>query len=206
MKMRLFCIILCLGCIFCGCSQTTEQETENAANEKEYVMPYVFSEEEQHLLELFSLENEAGVLTFSPPEKAKWVTVQIHELDENGLWKQVHRGGCSLEKQMGEEYTMAFRKDTVFGIKYRLEGGNFDFQSETMLSEESISWQSMMMLEKGQKIEIGKEIPVAMMLYAEDGTKKGIYGTETYFTPEELQNLSLAQAMTLRFDDVYPSE
>ena len=50
------------------------------------------------------------------------------------------------------------------------------------------------------KIELGKEIPVSVLVY-DNGNSMRSYTTEDYFEPEKFKDMDLVQAVTLEFSD-----
>ena len=55
-------------------------------------------------------------------------------------------------------------------------------------------------MKEAQKIELGKEIPVSVLVY-DNGNSMRSYTTEDYFEPEKFKYMDLVQAVTLEFSD-----
>lgn len=55
-------------------------------------------------------------------------------------------------------------------------------------------------MKEAQKIELGKEIPVSVLVY-DNGNSMRSYTTEDYFEPEKFKDMDLVQAVTSEFLD-----
>ena len=72
-------------------------------------------------------------------------------------------------------------------------------QNEIILDAETMA-STKGFLQEFQKIEINKEIPVALMVY-DSGTSMRSYSLKDYFDPSKFDGMDLVQVVTLTFAD-----
>lgn len=70
-----------------------------------------------------------------------------------------------------------------------------------ILQEEDIVAFTRTFLSRREKIVLNREIPVALLVYDQEGSMSG-HALKDYFAPEtEFEGMSLVQAVTLTFSD-----
>lgn len=78
--------------------------------------------------------------------------------------------------------------------------GQGAFSTHSVDENEEYVAEGKAFLKEAQKIELGKEIPVAILVY-DNGNSMNSYTTEDYFEPEKLKDMDLVEAVTLEFSD-----
>ena len=153
---------------------------------KEGISPYELSENGKYILQSFGMEDNSQIITFHAPEKAITLNVNVYKLENAGGWENIVGGGISI----GTE-----RKPTEGLI------GTFTMQlKENYAIDLEIKASTKSFLQDFQKIELNKEIPVAIMVY-DSGTTMRSYSLKDYFEPSKFEGMDLAQVVTLTFSD-----
>ncbi len=201
------CGLLLLGLTGCARSQDGL-----ALLNKDGIAPYELSEEDRLLLQSFGISDQnAQIIAFRAPEDAITVNFNIYVLAD-GEWAWADGGGVSMDP--GED--SAAGMEGIFTM-LRQEDGSIDFHisdSGSLASYESslVSWhpedypaQSWTWLQEFQESELNTEIPVAILSCTDENALSSCR-LEEYFTPEQIENPDLVQAVTLEFTDKNPGE
>src|SRR5690606_31936681 len=93
--------------------------------------------------------------------------------------------------QLKENYAIDFNINASGRASYKTDEIVLD--TETMASTKGF-------LQKFQKIELNKEMPVAIMVY-DSGTSMRSYSLQDYFDPSKFEGMDLVQVVTLTFTD-----
>lgn len=102
-------------------------------------------------------------------------------------------------EQMTGKFTMQLKENFAIDFNINLTD-RFSYQTEeiTLLTEPTSSTKSF--LQEFQKIELNKEIPVALMVY-DSSTAMGSYSLQDYFEPSKFKTVDFVQVVTLTFTD-----
>lgn len=170
------------------------------------IAPYVLTDREKYLLQSFDLGNDWQIVGFKAPQKVITLKVNIYHLDNNGKWKKSDGGAISIGadrepiKTMDGVFTMKTNKDYSIDFIISAGGGRATYHTNQLTPEASIAVSEKVFLGEYQKIEINKEIPVALMIY-DSGTCIGGFSLQDYFEPSKLKEMAFVQAVTLTFSD-----
>lgn len=195
-------LMLTLTIMLAACSNNTG-ETKSLS--KEGIAPYELSESDTYLLQSLGLEMDANIITFKAPKTAKGLNVNAYVLNDDGTWKEA--GGVAV--LLGQEADSADRLEGTFAMllkeNYAIDfnihmNGRFTSQTEAL----DVDFENMVsgkgFLTDFQKIELNKEIPVALMVY-DGGNSIRSYDMEDFFSPSKFEGMDLVQAVTLTFTD-----
>lgn len=175
-----------------GCQ---ERETEKA-----FVAPYDMSQDQQELLSLLGLEDAALVFSFQAPEEAAKVTAHTYVL-EDGVW--VENGGVSLLREgedsqpLAGEFALVYHQDRSMDLHLNAQG-RVSFSSDPVPFEGELLSAAREAIPESQPAPLGEEVPVALFL-EDGGTSMKSLTPQSYFTPQELEGMDVAQAVTLEF-------
>ena len=78
--------------------------------------------------------------------------------------------------------------------------GRVSCETEPIALETEIVGSAVRFLDEFVPMELGQELPVALMLY-DSGSRMELPGLEDYFAPEKFSGIDLVQAVTLRFSE-----
>lgn len=180
-------------------------QTDIHALSKEQVAPYELSERETQLLGAFGMEENSQIVSFCAPETAITVTARVYKLKEDQTWETIGDGSMSIGKerepveQISGSFTMQIQDDRSIDFHINMAGQGAFSTKDVGENEEYIA-EGKAFLKEAQKIELGKEIPVAILVY-DNGNSMSSYTTEDYFEPEKFKDMDLVQAVTLEFSD-----
>ena len=178
---------------------------DSLMNKKEIITPYVLSEKEQHLLEAFGMADNSQILSFCTPEEAVAVKASVYQLKKDFSWEEIGNGALYLDtmNESGEQangtFAMEIREDRSMDFHINFAGQISFSVKDTEPGQEYVA-STKGFLKEAQKIELNKEIPVAIMIY-DNGTEMETCTVQDYFTPEKFKNMDLVQAVTLEFLD-----
>lgn len=172
---------------------------------KEGIAPYKFSKNETYVLELLGIKMDTNFVTFKAPKTARGLNVNAYILNDDGTWKDIGGLGVSLGQDADAderlEGTLAMLLKENYAIDFNIhtkarssfKTGALDVDFETMAFARAF-------LTDFQKIELNKEIPVALMVY-DDGNSMRSYELEDFFSPSVFEGMDLVQVVTLTFTD-----
>lgn len=170
---------------------------------KEGIAPYELSDEEKYILDSFGMTGTSQMISFHAPEEAITLETNVYCLDSDGTWKNIGGGAMSIgeEREPVEQLignmTMQLRED--YSIDFNINSaGRYSFASDPITPEREILASSRDFLQEFQKIELDKEIPVALMVY-DDGQSMRTHSLNDYFEPERFEGMDLVQVVTLKF-------
>lgn len=199
-KMRMSMLAACMAAVLTGCVQT-----DIHALQKEQVVPYELSERETQLLEAFGMDQNSQIVSFYAPETAITVTARIYKLKEDLIWETIGDGSMSIgkEKEPAEQilgsFTMQIQDDRSIDFHINMAGQGA-FSTKDIGENQEYTIEGKAFLKEACKIELGKEIPVSVLVY-DNGNSMRSYTTEDYFEPEKFKDMDLVQAVTLEFSD-----
>ena len=193
-RKKLLCLVaaaaLCLGLAACGARASTEPA----------VAPYNMTEDQEELLSLLGLEDAALVFSFQAPEEAAKVTAHTYVL-EDGVW--VENGGVSLLREGGDsqplagEFALVYHRDRSMDLHLNAQG-RVSFSSDPVPFEGELLSAARGAIPESQPAAMGEEVPVALFLEDGGASMKSLT-PQSYFTPQELADMDVAQAVTLEF-------
>ena len=172
--------------------------------QKEGLAPYELTARESYLLQSFGIDNNAQIIAFNAPKEAISMEFNVYRL-KDGAWESIGGGAVSIGKErvpsekLTGNITMLLKDNYALDLHVNCDGRSsfktnpIDLNSEFMAS-------AKVFLTEFQKIEINKEIPVALMVYDSGSTMRS-YSLQDYFEPSKFQGMDLVQAVTISFSD-----
>lgn len=204
MKRLLVCVLSAgMAAGLSGCSGEGSQVKAEAQ-----VMPYELSEKEENLLDAFGMADNSGLMAFQAPETAVTVKVNVYQLRDGESWEIIGNGEMYAEKE-GEQKeplsgTLAMEIRDDYGIDFYINmKGQSSFTAESSEENPEYTVSAKTFLEEPEKIQLNKEIPVAVMVY-DNGTRLTSYATGDYFQPEKFEGMDMVRAVTLEFSEKKP--
>lgn len=171
-------------------------------------MPYELSEKEENLLDAFGMADNSRLMAFQAPETAVTVKVNVYQLRDGESWEIIGNGEMYAEKE-GEQKeplsgTLAMEIRDDYGIDFyiNMKGQSF-FTAESSEENPKYTVSAKAFLEEPEKIQLNKEIPVAVMVY-DNGTRLTSYATGDYFQLEKFEGMDMVRAVTLEFSEKKP--
>lgn len=178
--------------------------------------PYDFSEAERYVLESFGMYGRSNLFAFRGPQGAASLEVNVYRLNPDGAWEVIGGGGASLgsggyvisgdgsleEAEGGEmDGVLALEIQEDHSIALHINSlGRVSCETEPIALETEIVGSAVRFLDEFVPMELGQELPVALMLY-DSGSRMELPGLEDYFAPEKFSGIDLVQAVTLRFSE-----
>lgn len=163
------------------------------------ITPFNFSEEGKYILNFSDIN--CLVFKYVLPKGTHAVKVKTYYLDANGKWKENLQGQI-LEPANTDisNGTCSIKINNDYSFKLQLDGGTWN--SEKISMDKKSTGRSIVALEKFQKIEFNKEIPIAIISNSFDpsGTHKA-YEMNDFFKPEKFKTDSFNQAITFICSD-----
>ncbi|AOT71236.1 hypothetical protein [Geosporobacter ferrireducens] len=195
-------LIIVIIMVFSACSNNTG--TPKLLS-KEGVAPYELSESDTYLLQSLGLEKDTNIISFKAPKTARSLKVNVYVLNDNDTWNVMGGGQVSLGQDANPddrlEGTFAMMIKDNYAIDFNINTmGRASYQTDTLDVDSEIVASSKGFLTDFQRIEINKEIPVAIMTY-DSGTSMRSYTMEDFFSPSRFEEMDLVQAVTLIFTD-----
>jgi hypothetical protein len=209
--MRRFVSIATILVIMLNLTACSGQVSSDQQLNKEGIAPYETSESEQFLLSSFGMEGNAQIIKFHAPEEAMGMNINVYRLND-GSWKSVGGGTISVDEEMevvdqlAGVFTMELREHFIIDFHITIDdGGRASYTTDPVFLDFEVTASAKGFLQDFQKIEIGKEIPVALMVY-NHGTSIDAYSLQDYFKPEKFEGMDLVQAVTITFSDTQEHE
>ncbi len=209
MKRLLTFLMACLTALaFSGCSS---KEAAFPVPDKPGIAFYKPSDRETILLGSLGLGSSSQFLSFRAPAEASSLKADVYRLAD-GAWQSVGGGAISLDIGRDGDSTLAGLFAMALGPDYTVDfnistgpdlGSMASYTSdEIQLDAEILSSATSFFQQEGEQpreIELGKEIPVALMMYNSGSSMKD-FGLADYFHPEKLADADLAQTVVLTFE------
>ncbi len=198
-KIRMSMFAVCMAALT-GCGQTDAHTLS-----KEQVVPYELSEREIQLLAAFGMDQNSQIVSFYAPDTDITVTARVYKLKEDLTWETIGDGSMSIGKekepaeQISGSFTMQIQDDRSIDFHINMAGQGA-FSTKDAEENQEYTAEGKAFLREASKIELGKEIPVAVLVY-DNGNSMSSYTTEDYFEPEKFKDMDLVQAVTLEFSD-----
>ncbi|MEO4055451.1 hypothetical protein AAFN87_18795 [Solibacillus sp. CAU 1738] len=188
--------------VFSACSNNTDIPKSLS---KEGVAPYELSESDTYLLESLGLEKDTNIVSFKAPKTAKSLKVNVYTLKDDDTWSVMGGGqvllGPDANPDDSLEGTFAMILKDNYAVDFNINTtGMASYKTDTLDVDYEILASSIGFLTDFQKIEINKEIPVAIMIY-DGGSSMKSFAMEDFFSPSRFKEMDLVQAVTLTFTD-----
>ena len=174
--------------------------------------PYDFSETERYVLESFGMYGRSNLFAFRGPQGAASLEVNVYRLNPDGAWEVIGGSGASmgsggyvisgdgsLEEAEGGVLALEIQEDHSIALHIN-SLGRVSCETEPIALETEIVGSAVRFLDEFVPMELGQELPVALMLY-DSGSRMELLGLEDYFAPEKFSGIDLVQAVTLRFSE-----
>ncbi|WP_353095530.1 hypothetical protein [Tissierella praeacuta] len=172
---------------------------------KEGIRPYKLSESEKYILQSFGMEGNSQIIYFHAPKEAITLNVNVYRLESGENWSNIGGGAISIGtdrepiEQLTGTFTMQLKENYSIDFNINAAGRASYKTDEIILDSEAIA-STKTFLEEFQKIEVNKEIPIALMVY-DSGTSMRSHSLQDYFYPSEFGGMDLVQVVTLTFTD-----
>lgn len=186
-----------------GCSS---KEGGKKALKEEGIAPYKLSESEENVLNAYGLNtSNSQMIMFDAPQEAITLKVKVYSLDADEKWEIISDGGMSIGEErepmdkLKGNFTMELKDNYV--IEHRINcGGTATYETEEILLNKEDMATTWTFLNEFQKIEVNKEIPVALMVYTSKMSMNS-YSLKDYYEPSKFEGMDFVQAVTLEFSD-----
>lgn len=203
-RKRLFSLILIFAIVMTlvACSNKTDSPKLLT---KEGIMPYQLSESEKYILQSFGMEGNSQIISFHAPKETITLNVNVYKLENGKSWRNIGGGGISIgtEREPVEQLTGTFAMQLKenYSIDFNINSsGRASYKTDEIILDTETMASTKGFLQEFQKIEINKEIPVALMVY-DSGTSMRSYSLQDYFAPSKFDGMDLVQVVTLTFTD-----
>lgn len=173
--------------------------------DKEGVVPYELTEDQQNLLENFGMADTSQIISFKAPKDALALKANVYRLTSDSTWKIIGDGFMSIGterepvEQLSGTFTMQLREDFCIDMNINC-AGRISFKTDPIEFDKENVVSARAFLQEFQKIELNTEIPVAVMVY-DKGSSMQTYTPQDYFEPSKFEGMDLVQAVTLEFSD-----
>ncbi|MGN9164856.1 hypothetical protein ACTNDY_06160 [Tissierellaceae bacterium HCP3S3_D8] len=194
--------ILTIAMILVACSNNTDSPKPLT---KEGIIPYKLSKSEKYILQSFGMEGKSQIISFHAPKEAITLNVNVYRLEGDKNWINIGGGAISIGpnrepiKQLTGTFTMQLKEN--YAIDFNINaGGRASCKTDGIILNPEAMVSTKVFLQEFQKIEINREIPVAIMVY-DSGTSMRGYSLQDYFDPSKFDGMDLVQVVTLTFTD-----
>lgn len=203
-KKRLFSLILIFIIVMTlvACSNKTDSPKLLT---KEGIMPYELSESEKYILQSFGMEGNSQIISFRAPKEIITLNINVYKLENGKSWSNIGGGAISIgtEREPAEQLTGTFAMQLKENYSIDLNinsSGRASYKTDEIKLDTETMASTKGFLQELQKIELNKEIPVALMVY-DSGTSMRSYSLQDYFAPSKFDGMDLVQVVTLTFTD-----
>lgn len=203
-RKKIFLLILIFIIIMTLAACSNKEDSPKFLTE-EGIAPYEFSESEKYILQSFGMEDNSQIISFHAPKEAMSLNVNVYRLEGNKNWSSVGSGSISIGtvrdpiEQLTGTFTMQLKEN--YAIDFIINsGGKFSYKTDEILLDTEPMASVKSFLKEFQKIEINKEIPIALMVY-NSNTNIRTYSLQDYFTPFKFEGMDFVQIVTLTFSD-----
>lgn len=195
-------LILAIAMVLVACSNKTDLPKFLT---KEGIIPYELSEGEKYILQSFGMEDNSQIISFRTPKEAVTLNVNVYRLEGSKNWNSIGGGAISIGtdrepiEQLAGTFTMQLKENYTIDFNINASG-RASYKTNEIILDAEIMASTKEFLQEFQKIEINKEIPVALMVY-DSGTSMGSCSLQDYFDPFKFNGMDLVQVVTLTFTD-----
>ena len=172
---------------------------------KEGIIPYELSKSEKYILQSFGMEGNSQIISFHAPKDAITLNVNVYRLENGETWSNIGVGAISIgtdrvpAEQLTGTFTMQLKEN--YAIDFNINAsGRASYRTDEIILDAETMVSTKGFLQEFQKVEINKEIPVALMVY-DSGTSIRSYSLQDYFDPSKFDGMDLVQVVTLTFTD-----
>ncbi len=201
------CLICFVTAGLAGCSLQTSSYRAYRPLEKPGIAPYAMTDSESIVIQALGLSDSSHIVNFRAPADAVSLHAGVYRL-RDGIWETTGEGSISLDVDKSGDGTLcglfAMLLKENYAVNFRIctgesLGSAASYTSDEIELDAEIVGMQGGFLDEQSEIELGKEIPVAMMIY-DSGTKQRSYDLSAYFNPSELDRYELVQAVVLKFE------
>lgn len=203
-RKRIFSLILIFIIIMTLVACSNKKDLPKLLTE-EGIAPYELSESEKYILQSFGMEDNSQIISFHAPKEAITLNVNVYKFEDDKNWSSIGSGAISIGtdrepiEQLTGTFTMQLKED--YAIDFIINsGGRASYKIDEILLDTEPTASIKDFLNEFQKIEINKEIPIALMVY-DSGTSMRTYSLQDYFTPSKFEGMDFVQIITLTFSD-----
>lgn len=190
---RLFCLplaaLMLAGCTAAAPAETTAEHT---------VAPWTLTEDQQQLLAALDKADQVALFRLSAPVTA--AALHIYRLEE-GTWVANGGGEIGTAGELAQQPmsgTLALELEADYQISGIINfGGCFSTLSDPIRLDTQPTASVKAFLDQPAPVDQG-EVPVALLIY-DDGNTLPSCSVQDYFSPEELAEYDLVQAVTMTF-------
>lgn len=219
MKKRILVLLILSLIMAAGCGNKDSNNTDNTRAIEEVeneigVRPYNLSDENMDLLKVLNLEEKANILSFKAPRTTKNIKANICILEEGRTWKVIDRLSMKIEDKhfyynddvLKGTFSMIISDVNTKEMNINIgpsilslmrDRGEYRMYSD-MYKGNFVS--SSIFLEDFKKIELNKEIPVAIMV-KNIGGEISSYNINSFFDTAKFEDMDYVEAVTLIFED-----
>ncbi|MFJ5763918.1 hypothetical protein ACIP9C_01065 [Lysinibacillus sp. NPDC093210] len=195
-------LVIVTTIMFSACSDNIEMPKSSS---KEGVAPYALTASDTYLLKSLGLEKDTNIVSFKAPKTAKSLKVNVYTLQDDDTWSVIGGGqiflGSDANANDSLEGTFAMILKDDYAVDFNINTtATISYKTDILDVDDEILASSKVYLTEFQKIEINKEIPVAMMIYNDSSSIKS-FAMEDFFSPSRFEEMYLVQAVTLTFTD-----
>ncbi|MDD4729283.1 MAG: hypothetical protein PHN55_11110 [Dysgonamonadaceae bacterium] len=171
----------------------------------EGIAPYELSESENYILQSFGMEGTSQIISFNAPKEAISLNVNVYRLEAGEKWENIGGGAISISAdrkpndQLTGTFTMQLKEN--FAIDFNINAsGRASYKTDEIALDTETMASTKGFLQEFKKIEINREIPIALMVY-DSGSSMRSYSLQDYFDPSKFDGMDLVQVVTLTFTD-----
>ncbi len=209
MKKRLSLILLLITVLLLAACSSQKNENVPKHLSQEGIAPYELTEREKYLLQALGIGDNSQIISFHAPQEAICLNVNVYQLEAGGNWSNIGGGAISIgterepTDQLTGTFTMQLKED--YAIDFSItSNGRAAYSTEPIQLNTKILASTKGFLREFQKVEMNKEIPVALMVYS-SGTSMSGHSLQDYFEPSLFAGMDLVQVVTLTFTDKWPN-
>ncbi len=199
---------ICLVCLLvAGLAGCSAEKSAYRPLEEPGIAPYALTDSESAVVQALGLKQSSHIVNFRAPADASSLHVGVYRLKE-GAWESTGEGEISLDVDKSGDGTLCGLFAMVLRDNYAVDfnictgeslGAAASYTSDEIELNAEILGTQTGFLQERVEIELGREIPVAMMIY-DGGTRQESLALASYFAPSELARYDLVQAVVLKFE------
>lgn len=205
MKKSTLLLTLALLLTLSACAPAPQSQTYTPPYPaKTGIAPVELTAREEFILDSFDLVGSSEILTFNAPKETNSIIISVCTLQEDGTWLEYDGGavGTDFGRKEGENVTGAFslRLKDNYALEFKLiDGSVATYNTKEIELEETVMAKSFQFLTELTPVELNKEVPVAIMVYTENGIPT--FSMEHYYDTSRFDGLTFVQAVTIEFSD-----
>lgn len=211
-------VILILSMCFCALGQGAITINSNPVTlpVEEGIGPYNFTERDRELLRKYNMDwFNAPMISYKAPEEAKKMDFSFYQY-RDGVWQEWKQ---SMGIEIPDDMPDAVPFEGTIALKIQSDDKNRDYWMDIYVNDDNcgastrcdfsalIDFDVMAYggyhLEEYQTIELGKPVPIAMMVYNDESYLTDVGTLQEHFEPEAVQyfDTELAVALMVTFTE-----